>query len=211
MKLILAALAVAALAIPALASAAPAGNVAVPKPKPWHWTTAQAAASLKAFGEIYEHTSTGSVLDQPVLSAKCTGKGKAVAKRYLSFQCAVTLGRDVKTFFVRVRPTGKGEPCWSLTSLAAVPAACLNPKGVRIRGEDASDGDAALHVWLGSSDGPFPGTPGRAYQGPSECVTAGLGFFLCAFGSDYDDPLAGRATVILLKSGPRITLTRQMG
>ena len=157
------------------------------------------------------HTPTGNVLDQAVLSAKCTGKGKAIAKRYLSFQCTVGLSKGVTTFFVRVRPTGKGEPCWSLMSLAAVPAACLNPQGARIRGEDSSAGDNALQRWLGSPAGPFPSSSGRPYQGPIECVHAGLGFFLCAFGSNYDDPLAGRATVILLKSGAAVTVTRQMG
>ena len=43
-------------------------------------------------------------------------------------------------------------------------------------------------------------------------MAGGFGFFECAFaGATYDDPTAGRATVILLKSGAAVTVTKQPG
>lgn len=182
--------------------------ISAAKPKPWQWTTAQAATSLTAFREIHARVASGAILSVDVLSARCVGRGKAVLRRYVSFRCAVGLreGFDessTKIFWLRVRPVGKGEPCWSFASLSAVAVGCLSAKGgVRVRGRDESAGDLALQVSLGG--------PGGLYQGPISCIPEGLGYFSCWFGGQaaVDDPNVGTATVVLLKSGAQVTVTK---
>ena len=172
--------------------AATAATSAV-KPKPYAWTPAQAvvqitSAKLEPFGSAHFGNLTVSY---------CAGKGKAVAKRFVSFACSATwTPRGISdtpkkfTLFTKVRPVGKGQPCVSLTP--TVPAACL-AKGVRVFG-DTSAARVALAKQLGANLGTsFP------YQGPSECASLGAGYFSCWFGANGEptDPGMGHATVIL--------------
>ena len=164
------------IAVVSLLLVAPA--VGAVKPKPWAWTSSGAAAQLNLFEEID--------------GARCVGKGKAVTKRFLAFCCTATL--DVPAIlWVKVRPVGKGEPCWG-TSLATVPAACLNPKGVRVReGKNTPDEEVQLKI----------GGPGGLYQGNVDCVPWGLGYYECAVGD------GGKATVTLLRTGAVVRIIQE--
>lgn len=148
------------------------------KPKPWAWTAAAAAAQLNAFEEID--------------AARCAGKGKPVAKRYVAFRCTATL-EEPAVLWVKVRPVGKGEPCWGPT-LAAVRPACLRTAGVRVReGRNTPTEEVQLKV----------GGPGGLYQGNVDCVPFGLGYYECEFGT------GGAATVTLLRTGAVVNITQQ--
>lgn len=172
-----------------VASAAPSAS----KPKPYAWTTTQAVTQINGAGiEPF-----GNAHDGALSVSKCAGRGKSVAKRFLSFACAATWTVRAPTqtvqkitLFAKVRPVGKGQPCVSLTP--SVPAACL-AKGVRILGS-VSDARVALAKQLGMNLGTsFP------YQGPSECASFGASYFNCWFGLNGEPttPGMGHATVIL--------------
>ena len=163
------------------------------KPQPYAWTPAQAviqitSAKLEPFGNAHFGNLAVSY---------CAGRGKNVAKRYLSFACSATwspkgIGETPKklTLFAKVRPVGKGQPCVSLTP--AVPAACL-AKGIRLTG-DTGAARVALAKQLGVNMGTsFP------YQGPMECASFGASYFSCWFGANGEPttPGMGHATVIL--------------
>ena len=175
------------------------------KPKPWSWTTSSAVTVL-------ERTNPALWQDNGTIDVtKCAGRGKAVLKRYVSFACTGTFKPSslsqpsVKaTLFVRVRPTGKGQPCVSLKSLGSIPKACLAPSG----GRTTNDRDLArralvadLTKELGLS---IP------YQGPTGCLGYGAGYFECWFGAnDPGDPNNGRAT-ILMSVTPVVTVTKMV-
>lgn len=180
------------------ASAAPSAV----KPKPYAWTPAQAVvriagAGLQPFGDHHSGNLTVSY---------CAGRGKSVAKRFVSFACAATwtprgIAETPKklTLFAKVRPVGKGQPCVSLTP--SVPAGCL-AKGARIPGT-TSDARVALAKQLGVNLGTsFP------YQGPSECASFGASYFDCWFGLNGESttPGMGHASVILAPK-PIVTIS----
>ena len=171
------------------------------KPKPWAWDARTAARQLGAL-ELYGRESG-------TLTARCAGKGKAVAKRYVAFQCSTTwTPRGISstpvtaTAWVRVRPVGKGGACVSFVSMAKVPAVCL-AKGARVG--DRDDARNALRLELQRQSGSaYP------YQGPSECLARGPGYFECYFGSGADDPASGTAWV-LMSAVPRVVVTKAVG
>lgn len=182
-----------------------AGSAQAAKPKPWSWTTTSAITQL-------EGTNPALWADEGTIDVtKCAGKGKAVLKRYVSFACAATFkpkslsGTPAKaTLFVRVRPTGKGQACVGLKSLAAIPKACLNPKGARTT-NDRDDARVALAKSLGVQlQQNFP------YQGPTGCLGYGAGYFECWFGSnDPADPSNGNA-IVVMSTQPVVTITKMV-
>lgn len=164
---------------------------AAAKPKPYAWTPTQALAQIRGSGiQPFGDAHFGNLV-----ISKCAGKGKQVAKHYLSFACTAVWAEKNQpakkiTLFAKVRPVGKGTPCVSLT--ATVPAGCL-AKGARSSG-DSGDASVALAKKLGADLGTsFP------YQGPMECASYGASYFSCWFGANGEptDPGMGRATVIL--------------
>lgn len=170
------------------------------RPQPWAWDTKTAARQLGTLELFGRESGT--------LTARCSGRGKAVSKRWVAFRCSIVWtprSGDVSrsTAFVKVRPVGKGGACVSFVSLAAVPAACL-AKGVRVGDRDAARG--ALRAELGRQAGST-----IPYQGPTECLQRGPGYFECFFGTDLiDDPAGGLATVVL-GAVPRVVVSRQSG
>jgi hypothetical protein len=182
-------------------AAASAG--AATKPKPWQWTTATATKQVaKADPGIFGRGT--------LTVSRCVGKGKVVAKRYTSFQCAAVFKprsfsdpTQRPVMFVKVRPVGKGQACISLTSLASVPAACLNPKGARSGNSDDATTKLREHLQI------VYGTT-YLYQGPTDCAAYGPGYFECFYGSnDREDPENGLATVLITTTTVRVTVTRQ--
>lgn len=172
------------------------------KPKPWAWDTKTASRQVVALG-IFGGRGELTV-------KACAGRGKRVAARWTSFQCSVVWtprsfseAPTSSTVYVKVRPVGRGAPCVSLTSLTAVPGVCL-AKGVR--SGDRNDARNALRLELQRQAGAaYP------YQGPSECLARGPGYFECFFGSNSpDEPTNGTAWV-LLGSSPRVTVTKAVG
>ena len=171
------------------------------KPAPWMWTSAVAAQRVAAL----DLSPLNDVLGSTTVK-RCAGKGKRVGKSYAAFACSATfIARGPSqttqnlTLWVKVRKVGKGEPC--VWTSAAVPAACTNPKGARLNGDD-SDAEAALTKSISTGSIPF--------QGPMGCAAWGVGYFRCWFGvNDSTDPSAGWATVVLLKTGATVTVTHE--
>lgn len=173
-----------------LVVAAPAWGAA--KPKPWMWDTKTAAREI-----VRANLSPLGRETPSRLTVRCVGKGKQVARRYTSFQCAGTL-----KLFVKVRRAGRGQACASLTSFAAVPRACLNPSGTRVLG----DRDDARNILRAELKELYQTSV--PYQGPTDCAGFGAGFFTCWFGADPSDPAAGTANVVLVVGAPVVTVTR---
>jgi hypothetical protein len=184
-----------AVIVVALAVVAPA--TAKAKPKPWMWTSQVAAVKVGALELAPLNDVSGTTTVK-----RCAGKGKHVGKTYASFACSVTFTPrgpssqpQALTLWVKVRKVGRGEPC--VWTTAAVPAACTNPRGARMNGDD-SDAAGAVATKLGN------------FQGPLGCAAWGVGYFRCWFGANAaDDPANGWATVVLLKTGPVVTVTKQ--
>jgi hypothetical protein len=127
---------------------------------PWRWTTSQArkyafvAAPQLEFNSgavsfvANDERSGSAAADPPWTDANpkvvthCRGVGKGHARRYSAFRCsfqalALQYGSQPtptkKTLWIKVRRQGRGEFCSSITSLSAIPAACLNTSGTRSR------------------------------------------------------------------------------
>lgn len=171
-----------------------AAGMAASTPKPWAWTPKQAAAQVTAWNPAV----FGGIDIGTLTATRCVGITKAGKGVFTGFRCATRFtpghlsydGPTAPTVFVKVRRQGKGQPCVSLTSLAAIPAACTNPAGTRSN-PDPDKVDVALGLGLQKQLGlKYP------YQGPASCAGFGAGFFVCFFGTNVDDETAGHATVI---------------
>lgn len=171
------------------------------KPKPWMWTTAVAARQISSL----DLSPLNDVLGTTTIK-RCAGKGKRVGKSYAAFACSASFAArgpsatpQTLTLWVKVRRVGKGEPC--VWTSPAVPAACTNPRGARLRGDD-SDATAALVKKISTGSIPF--------QGPTGCSAWGVGYFRCWFGANAaNDPSNGWATVVLLRAGAVVTVTKE--
>jgi hypothetical protein len=91
------------------------------KPKPYQWTTMQAASAVRTYGDELS-------APRDFVSATCHGTGRKTAGRFLTFRCRVTLedGRLV----LNAKTRRAGGLCFAA---GVVPSGCLAP-GKRGRG-----------------------------------------------------------------------------
>jgi len=161
---------------------------------PYRWTPALASSQLVRWNPAIFHPEDPFGVD--VKSARCGARGPAVQGRYLAFRCAATFksrsARGVptaSTVWMKVRQQGSGQPCVSLTGLAAIPAGCLRTVGARVAGS-LREARAAV-------------TARTAAVLPPECVGYGAGFYLCGY-TVADVP--GRAAVSFSPTKVSVTL-----
>lgn len=168
-----------ALALCASALIAAIGNAALPKPKPYQWTTAQASAAIMRQAEDFYVSDRGYV---DLTSARCRGVGKGVQRRFVAFTCTATAPNGIaETLNLRVTAKTRkaGGLCWSVQPAPLVvspeeymvlPSGCFAPGK---RGE-GSTSDAYRAMAQAS------GTAGK--HGPnSRCWPHGAGFFACSW------------------------------
>ena len=161
------------------------------KPKPWQWTTAQAASALILWDpSVFPSRERMEAVNK----ARCTGRGKAVQGRFVAFRCVTGFGQrtgnvaKTAVLWVRVRKVGRGQPCVSLTSLAAIPAECLDPTGApRVAGDPYLGLRKAMTIRMGT---------GGLWSSAIECIGYGAGFYTCTF----DNPAERGAALLTLTS-----------
>lgn len=141
-------------------------------PKPYQWTTAQAAQAVRAETQLVYTDEYG--LDMELAQITCRGVGKAVQRRYLAFRCPATYLRkgtlvrpdEIKRVVVSVkmRKVGRGSIC---AAVGIVPSACL-AKGTRAKGTMSS----AYSAYRQKT---------QASPSDDECYAHGSGFYSCWF------------------------------
>lgn len=157
-----------AVAVPTLATSATSAT------SPWRWTTSQArqyafvlAPQLEfqsgAVSFVADDQRSGaSAADPPAtpnpkVVTHCHGIGKGVGKRYSSFRCLLEANElqygssptpTTKTLWIKVRRQGRGQFCSSISSLRAIPAACLNASGTRSRKVWREDALSDVGNWV---------------------------------------------------------------
>lgn len=103
-----------------LASVVVASASAAVKPKPWQWTPQNVVLRLTAAkpingGEIGSSERVDRLARGPILSARCTPKGRGVAGRYSRFICDTRYGSSNGNYTtllsIRVLPVGTGKVC----------------------------------------------------------------------------------------------------
>jgi hypothetical protein len=162
-------------ALVALCAMGPSGAAT---PKPLQWTGAQAARSIVTWNP----SVFPSFRKLNVKQATCKGVGKASQSRYVSFRCIGGYGTKYSgvtqrpTLWVKVRRTGKGQPCVSTESLDAIAPGCLDTRGLpRVPGSLGDAGRAqrlALQAKYQLS---------IIWQGPTSCLGYGAGYFECTY------------------------------
>lgn len=112
-----------------------AAAAAAVKPKPWQWTAAKMNTRLMAAAPF--------VWDEVELqTARCVGQGKAVARRYSRFRCAISFGsNNIQPYgaqvLIRVLPVGSGKLC-----VVATPDGKAQPHIEGTNGIQVADGRA---------------------------------------------------------------------
>ena len=111
-------------------------TAALPKPKPWQWTSQKLVLRLTAVKPIM-----GGEIGSEILSAQCTGRGRGVAGRFSRFTCQTRWGSlrteiNASTLTIRILPVGTGKLCVVTTSGAqdvpvGVPVAVPYTPGAR--------------------------------------------------------------------------------
>lgn len=105
------------------------------QPKPWHWTTAQAASAIRAQGEQLQPP-------RDLVSATCRGVTKAAPGRFVSFRCTAVLEDGKLALLAKTRRAG--GLCWGV---GVVPSGCLAP-GKRARGS-VTEASRVVYAELG--------------------------------------------------------------
>lgn len=193
MKFLAGSLIAAALALPTLASGA--------SPKPWMWTPAQAGAAVVTWNpSVFPSYSKLNVKE-----ARCRGLGKAQKGRYSTFRCLGGYGTKYSgviqraTLWTRIRRVGKGQPCVSTKSLAAIPKPCLETSGrPRVVGSVDDAHDAHALALQAKYQLKYP------WQGPTTCLGYGAGYYECAYGIDGVGMLVSQ--VFFTTAGPVVRL-----
>jgi hypothetical protein len=110
------------LALGALAAmAAGVMSATAATPKPHQWTTAQAAAAIRAYGDEL-------AAPRDLVSVTCRGIGKPAARRFVTFRCRVTL--EDGRLLLNAKTRRAGGLCFAT---GVVPSGCLAP-GKRAKG-----------------------------------------------------------------------------
>lgn len=153
-------------------------------PKPYQWTTKQAAQAVRSETQLVYTDESG--LDMDLTQIACKGVGKAVQRRYLAFRCSATYTRpgtivvpaETKRVVIQVkmRKVGRGSIC---ANVGTVPLACL-AKGTRAKGSMSS----AYSAYRRKT---------QASPSDDECYAHGSGFYSCW----YEDS-TGRHTVTII-------------
>lgn len=149
-----------------------AGSAIAATVKPWLWAPQQASSALMRQAEDFyvETTDTGAKLPRDLVTTRCRGTGKAVARRFVSFRCTATVQRGVADSPLNVRVNAKtrraGGLCWAFPP-TPIPSGCFAPGR---RGEGSiEDAFRAMVQKVGTFNHDF------------RCLAHGAGFFACSW------------------------------